>query len=258
MLVVEDNPVNMMVIQGLLKKLGYLSITKALDGQEAVEKATAETYDLILMDCQMPRLDGYDATRRLRELGIATPIVAMTAHTLSGDREKCLEAGMDDYLTKPIALDKLATTLQHWLNPAASDRNEGRVEGDATPASDALSKTDTVFKGDEFLALMDDDLTLAATLVQMFVNNMPGDIEKLRTAVASGEGPQIRAAAHFIKGAAANLFAPGINAIAFEIEQAGIGGQLARAKALMPNLDSSWLAFVKHREVVKYLEIKLD
>jgi len=260
MLVVEDNPVNMMVIQGLLKKLGYLSITKALDGQEAVEKATAETYDLILMDCQMPRLDGYDSTRRLRELGIATPIVAMTAHTLSGDREKCLEAGMNDYLTKPIALERLATTLQHWLSPAAPDGNEDREkgEGDATPASGALSRADTVFKGDEFLALMDGDRTLAAMLVQMFVTNMPGDIEKLKTAVASGEGPHIRAAAHFIKGAAANLFAPGINAIAFEIEHAGIDGQIARAKALIPTLDSSWLAFVKHSEVAKYLEIKLD
>ena len=257
-LVVEDNPVNMMVILGLLKKLGYPSFTKALDGQEAVERATAETYDLILMDCQMPRLDGYDATRRLREAGIATPIIAMTAHTLSGDRERCLEAGMDDYLTKPIALDRLAATLENWLNRPSSGDGEDDSEPGATPAQEELSRVDAVFKNDEFLALMDGDRTLAATLVQMFVTNMPGDIEKLKGAVTSGEGPQVRAAAHFIKGAAANLFAPGINAIAFEIEHAGIDGQLARAKALMPTLESGWTAFIKHPEVAKYLEIKLD
>ena len=115
LLVVEDNAVNMMVMKGVLAKLGYQNIEKAQDGLEAVEKAVQGSYDLILMDCQMPKLDGYAATRRLRELGVKVPIVAMTAHAMSGDREKCLEAGMDDYLTKPIAIDKLGAMLEQWL-----------------------------------------------------------------------------------------------------------------------------------------------
>ena len=115
LLVVEDNAVNMMVMKGVLAKLGYRQIEKALDGLEAVEKVTQGSYDLILMDCQMPKLDGYAATRRLREQGVKTPIVAMTAHAMSGDREKCLEAGMDDYLTKPISIDKLGAILEQWL-----------------------------------------------------------------------------------------------------------------------------------------------
>ena len=123
LLVVEDNAVNMMVMKGVLAKLGYQNIEKAQDGLEAVEKAAQGSYDLILMDCQMPKLDGYAATRRLRELGIKVPIVAMTAHAMSGDREKCFEAGMDDYLTKPIAIDKLGAMLEQWLlitvDPAA-------------------------------------------------------------------------------------------------------------------------------------------
>ena len=115
LLVVEDNAVNMMVMKGVLAKLGYQNIEKAQDGLEAVEKAVQGSYDLILMDCQMPKLDGYAATRRLRELGVKVPIVAMTAHAMSGDRGKCLEAGMDDYLTKPIAIDKLGAMLEQWL-----------------------------------------------------------------------------------------------------------------------------------------------
>ena len=116
LLVVEDNAVNMMVMQGVLGRLGYRQIDKARDGLEAVAKVAATTYDLILMDCQMPNLDGYDATRRLREQGLRTPIIALTAHAMSGDREKCLAAGMDDYLSKPVAIDALAAALARWLN----------------------------------------------------------------------------------------------------------------------------------------------
>ena len=120
LLVVEDNAVNMMVIQGVLGKLGYTRVDKAGDGLEAIEAVAAARYDLILMDCQMPRMDGYDASRRLREQGLSLPIVAMTAHAMSGDREKCLAAGMNDYLTKPIVIGDLADCLDGWLGGLAS------------------------------------------------------------------------------------------------------------------------------------------
>jgi PAS domain S-box-containing protein len=115
LLVVEDNAVNMIVLEGLLAKLGYREIGKAKDGVEAIERARNDAYDLVLMDCQMPKMDGYEATQRLREVGYTLPIIAMTAHTLSGDREKCLAAGMDDYLAKPIDLKRLADCLARWL-----------------------------------------------------------------------------------------------------------------------------------------------
>ncbi|WP_319242471.1 response regulator [uncultured Propionivibrio sp.] len=115
LLVVEDNAINMVVVRGLLGKLGFSNIDKARDGVEAVEAAQDGVYDLILMDCQMPHMDGYEATRQLRERAVATPIVAMTAHALSGERDKCLEAGMDDYLSKPLSLDQLKECLLRWL-----------------------------------------------------------------------------------------------------------------------------------------------
>ena len=117
-LLAEDNPVNQQVAEGLLLKLG-LSVDTAGDGLEALQMESQNSYDLILMDCQMPHMDGYEATRRLRAVGDRggprPPIVALTANAMAGDRERCLAAGMDDYLAKPIRLEQLRQTLAKWL-----------------------------------------------------------------------------------------------------------------------------------------------
>lgn len=254
LLVVEDNPVNMMVMQGVLAKLGYATIDKALDGEQAVSAGTAVAYDLILMDCQMPKMDGYAATRRLRELGVKTPIVAMTAHALSGDREKCLEAGMDDYLTKPIAIDKLGPCLDRWLLNAA----DPVPNTEPPPPASAAADLETTFRYEQLLELMMGDRELVATLLRMFLANTPGDIEKLKDAVAGGDAAAIRAAAHFIKGAAANLCASEINAAAFEIEQAAIRGKVDAAVRLLSQLEASWLAFLKHPVVMECLAPSIE
>jgi PAS domain S-box-containing protein len=113
-LLVEDNEVNRKVATRLLAKL-QVQVDIAVNGREAVQKATETAYDLILMDCQMPEMDGYEATRTLRRQGVQTPIIALTANALEGDREKCLACGMNDYLSKPIQADKLRETLAKWL-----------------------------------------------------------------------------------------------------------------------------------------------
>jgi two-component system sensor histidine kinase/response regulator len=253
LLLVEDNPINTLVMKGLFAKLGYTRIDSAVDGMEAVERVEGigqAPYALILMDCQMPRMDGYSATRRLRELGIRTPIVAMTAHTLSGDREKCIEAGMDDYLAKPIAIDLLAACLERWLPSAAMQPMPASLPAAAELAG---GSEDDIFSYALFLKNMMDDSELAATLLRMFLANMPGDIGKLHAAVADGNDVQVRSAAHFIKGAAANMCALGINAIAYEIEQAARQGQVERAVELLPKLDAQWVAFLKHPRVMPFL-----
>ena len=119
-LMVEDNPVNQMVAQKMLEKIG-LKATIANNGIEALQCLDQESFDLVLMDCQMPEMDGFDATREIRKLDIKAldqkhlPVVAMTANVMSGDRERCLEVGMDDYIGKPVQRDQLATVLKKWL-----------------------------------------------------------------------------------------------------------------------------------------------
>jgi CheY-like chemotaxis protein len=123
LLLVEDNPVNQRVAQAVLGKLGYQS-ELAVNGAEAVTAAAARSYDLILMDCQMPVMDGFEATRRIREAQAGArrvPILAMTANAMQGDRERCLQVGMDDYLPKPVTLDALRVALQRWLPPVAAN-----------------------------------------------------------------------------------------------------------------------------------------
>jgi len=123
LLLAEDNPVNQRLALAVLKKCGY-EVDAVGNGLEALNAAMAHSYGLILMDCQMPEMDGYEATRRIRERQVGrqrTPIVALTAHAMVGDREQCLECGMDDYLTKPLRPDALVATLKKWLEAPEED-----------------------------------------------------------------------------------------------------------------------------------------
>src|SRR4030095_11196817 len=115
----DDKPVNQRVAAKMLERFGC-GVAIASDGREAVEKVSMCKYDLVLMDCQMPEMDGYEATGLIRKLEKGAghiPIVAMTAHAMKGDREKCLEAGMDDYITKPLRTNVLQDALDHWVKP---------------------------------------------------------------------------------------------------------------------------------------------
>jgi len=116
-LLVEDNPINQMVAQKMLEKIG-LESTLAGDGQEALDKLEQRRFDAVLMDCQMPVMDGFEATRRIREQGalLSLPVIAMTANVMEGDREKCIEAGMNDYIGKPVVEADLKKTLARWLD----------------------------------------------------------------------------------------------------------------------------------------------
>lgn len=124
-LVVEDNLVNQRVSKSMLQRLGF-RVDIANNGQEGIEMWLSGHYDAIIMDCQMPVLDGYSATCQIREIELDAnqparrrmPIIALTAHAMPYDRQKCLDSGMDDYLTKPVALDQLKSTLDRWLQPA--------------------------------------------------------------------------------------------------------------------------------------------
>lgn len=111
-LVAEDNKVNQMVAEDMLEILGC-DVEMVDNGQEAVNAVAAQTYDIVFMDCQMPVMDGFEATRQLKE-SEAPPIIAMTAHAMAGDQERCLAAGMDDYVTKPLELEDFQRMLDKW------------------------------------------------------------------------------------------------------------------------------------------------
>ena len=121
MLLVEDNPVNQLVAKGMLEKLGY-QVRLAIHGEEALACLASGAVDLVLMDCNMPVMDGYEATRRIRQDAAwrHLPIIALTANAMADEREHCRAAGMDDYLAKPIRMEQLAALLKHWLTLKAA------------------------------------------------------------------------------------------------------------------------------------------
>ena len=130
-LLVEDVPINQQLAMAMLEGIG-VTVELAENGQQAVDKVASGDYDLVLMDCQMPVLDGYQATAAIRGLaggrGSRLPIIALTANAMQGDEEKCLAAGMNDFLAKPFALEQLQAVLRRWLSPAPVARDAPRAE----------------------------------------------------------------------------------------------------------------------------------
>jgi signal transduction histidine kinase/DNA-binding response OmpR family regulator len=222
-LLAEDNVVNQMLARRLLERLGAV-VTIADTGAAALEQLAVNSYDLVLMDCQMPVLDGYEATQQIRagaagEAARGIPIIALTAHALSGDRERCLAAGMNDYLTKPIDPVLLRATLEQLLG-AGSDDGSTPIAADAKPASSAVF---------DVAALRDrvgDDDGFLEELVGLFVTTMEERLIGLLSAVNRDDRTLVTAEAHAIKGAAANVNAYALAAAAATLETSARRGSV--------------------------------
>ena len=186
-LVAEDQDVNWKLIERRLSKSGHLA-TNAADGRRVLELLDSEQYDIVLMDCHMPVLDGYDTTREIRRREAAggrghMPIIAMTANAMQGDREKCLAAGMDDYIPKPISFETLDNKLARWLPPAE--------EGTQALDEDRLDTLRSLFPGQETSIMLRD-----------LVSTIGAELDQIKTAVAGGDQTALRSAAHRLKNAA--------------------------------------------------------
>jgi len=251
-LLVEDNTVNRMVAEQLLRVF-QCEVRNAADGEQALLALREGDVDVVLMDCQMPVLDGYAATRRWRAEEVENgrprlPIIAMTANAMAGDRERCLQAGMDDYLSKPIARATLHALLQRWgggktASPArpSIEPSHARLTADSRRAASAEhgsalqddasrvgSKPQPVLDRevlDELHAVIGES---AIQIVSVFLEDAPAMVQQLQQAAQNGDEPRLQAVAHSLKSSSANVGALSLSSVAQRIEHEARSGSLQR------------------------------
>ncbi|MCP4353252.1 MAG: response regulator [Desulfobacterales bacterium] len=246
-LLVEDNEVNRKVVLALLKKLGF-NADIACNGAHAVEILGKSAYDIVLMDIQMPEMNGIDATKVIRDPGSKVirhdiPVIAMTANAMKGDREICIEAGMDDYIAKPVEPSELLALIRkHFENQGEHNNNiwgadfSRPVPGFRFP----VSSFQEVFDIDQLLHHMGGDESFSKELLEMFPQLMSEEINTLKEALDRNNADRVTVQAHSIKGMAANIAASKLRAVAYEMEIAGERGELDRVRLLMDTLEQEF------------------
>ena len=237
-LVAEDNMTNQMVAVGILAKFGY-SADVAANGVEALVAMTRRSYDAVLMDCQMPEMDGFTATGEIRRREGAsrhTPVIAMTAGAMVGDRERCLDAGMDDYLAKPVKPADVEVVLSRWIRHEPDEHVPDSVE---PPSAAVISSADDVLdpnRLEELRQMGPDEGSMLSQLMKSFVIRAPAILAILGAALADGNGPATDRAAHELRGAAGNLGASGVVTLCAELENLSTAGRLEEGPELFRRL----------------------
>jgi PAS domain S-box-containing protein len=243
-LVAEDNIINQDVALAILRKLGA-RVELVGNGLEALAALRSGDYDLVLMDCEMPEMDGYEATRRIRDAQTGVrdpqiPVIAFTADAVSGDREKCVEAGMNDYLAKPVDPRRLAEVLGKWilrreLEPEVSSRGIAIFEPHAMPIFDANAAP--IFDRGAMLDRMMGDRSLARKVIGGFLREAPRQLSALRKGLRQGDAAEVRRQAHSMKGGAATISAERLREPCGAMEEAAAEGNLERAAEMMPRME---------------------
>ena len=230
-LLAEDNAVNQMLVIRLLEQQGH-RVTLAVDGKEAISKVEQERFDLVLMDVQMPEMDGLEATRVIREkegvLGTHIPIMAMTANAMTGDRELCFEAGMDFYISKPIDPQELFVLIEETV------AQREPVQDRDTP----VQESSPIMDKDAALARALGNEDLLTELVELFVEDVPTLLEGIRNAIANADPERLGRHSHTLKGSASNLSAGRVTEAALELERIGHSRDVEGAEDAFSVLDS--------------------
>ncbi len=233
-LLVEDNITNQTVAMVMLRKMG-LSADAVANGQEALAALESIPYDLVLMDCQMPVMDGYETTQAIRSrerTGIdpQIPVIAMTANAMQGDREKCLKAGMDDYLAKPISPHDLADALCRWLPKSSAEAEHADDTTMQASSSDKAGGELPVWDRSGMMERMPEDDDLIAMVLRGFLADIPSRLRELEGLLESGDLKAASRLAHGIKGASANIGGERLRAVASETEMAAEAGDTEVAR----------------------------
>lgn len=233
-LVAEDHPANQMVAQLQLSELG-LSVHTVGNGREAVHAFENEKYDLILMDCQMPEMDGFAATRVIRKLesgaGRCTPIIAMTANAMVGDKEACIAAGMNDYISKPVELADLTRIIERWL----PQQSQPFIPPDRTQPVRELDAPIRLSRLQERLSTQ-----AIKRLLNIFLNSMPPSLTDINNAVEREDAEELARLAHYVKGACATVFAEELVALCLQLEQSAKNNDLLSGKIIAGQLSSAY------------------
>jgi PAS domain S-box-containing protein len=266
LLLAEDNEMNQIVAERSLQREGH-EVVLANNGKEAVERHLSESFDVILMDVQMPVMDGFEATRIIRrhqeQTGRRVPIVAMTAHAMSGDRERCLESGMDDYVSKPIDWQHLCRLLVRLTSPpdappeppapppaaaapAAAAASDGPAEGQAAGGIDR----------EALMSHIGGNVPFLVRLKASFLKNYPPLIDKMRRSIENRDGPGLAEAAHTLKSMFGNLRARAAHHEAAALERMGREGQFDGASACLARLERELEAVLAALELLTGGEAK--
>ncbi len=237
-LLAEDNATNRMVALRILEKLGYRADAVA-DGLEALKALESISYDLVFMDVQMPEMDGFEATKHIRSqethvLNHAVPIIAMTAHAMKGDREKCLEAGMDDYVSKPISPKELTDAIERQL---------GRIESAWSAAAGKPAVAAAVFDRRDALVRCAGDEGILDEIVGVFLDDAPGLIALLSEAAANRDGETLHRVAHSLRSASGSVGAVAVNDIAARIDVCSTNGDLEQTVLLISEIQAAFEQF---------------
>ncbi|MCD6361143.1 MAG: response regulator, partial [Armatimonadetes bacterium] len=245
-LVAEDNPINSQVATRMLTREGH-SVDVVETGSQAIDALRAGDYDVVLMDVQMPEMDGLEATRLIRrDPDIADiPIIALTAHAMEGDREQCLQAGMDDYLPKPFDHKQLITTVNRWgsrsraRTAGADTASEDEPPEDTSPP-DVGAADASPLKLETLLEAVDGDEEFAWSLITEFLEYAGEQLAQLARAPSAGDAELIRDIAHSIKGAAANLAAEPVRAAAARLEELAREGEVEAMPPVVAQLEEAF------------------